>query len=256
MLIANPSIELSRVTATPPLSRDRVGIVAALPAEGQCLSRQKLYPGSHISLSGALQLQLAGIGPERAYRAAKRLLATGANALVSWGVAGGLAPHLKAGTLLLPESVQTAGGQAYRTDPRWRYALIHHLNGSLPLSCGALYQAKTILSSPQEKAHLHQQTGCVAVDMESAAVAKLAAEAQIPFIIIRAIADPAQAALPASALRALDLDGRPQPFALMASLLRHPQDLFSLCQLGRYFQAARNTLRALATRAGPTLLAP
>lgn len=230
--------------------------MAALPAEGQCLSPQKLRPGGSASLAGALQLQLAGIGPERAHRAARSLLSAGAKALVSWGVAGGLAPHLKAGTLLLPETVQTARGQAYYTDPRWRQTLIQCLDGSLSLSCAALQHIGAVLSSPREKADLYQQTRCVAVDMESAAVAKLAAEAQVPFLIIRAIADPAHATLPVSALRALDLDGRFQPFALMASLLRHPQDLFGLWQLGGYFRAAKATLRTLAARAGSTLLAP
>lgn len=196
------------------------------------------------------------MGPERAHRAAKHLLSAGAKALVSWGVAGGLAPHLKAGTLLLPETVQTTRGRAYRTDSYWRQTLIQCLDNNLSLSCGGLQHTETVLSSPQEKAELYQQTRCAAVDMESAAVAKLAAEAQVPFLIIRAIADPAHATLPASALRALDLDGRLQPLALMASLLRHPQDLFNLWQLGGYFWAAKTTLRTLAARAGPTLLAP
>lgn len=230
--------------------------MAALPAEGQCLSSQKLRPGSSVSLAGTLQLQLAGIGPERAHRAARCLLSAGAKALVSWGVAGGLAPQLKAGTLLLPETVQTTRGQAYRTDSHWRQTLIQCLDNSLSLSRGALQHTETILSSPQEKTDLYQQTRCVAADMESAAVAKLAAEAQVPFLIIRAIADPAQAALPVSALRALDPDGRLQPLALMASLLTHPQDLLGLWQLGGYFRAAKATLRAFAARVGPTLLAP
>lgn len=239
-----------------PLPAIRVGVVAALPAEGQCLSSRKLCPGGSVSLAGALQLQLAGMGPDRAHRAAKHLLAAGAKALVSWGVAGGLAPQLKAGTLLLPETVQTAKGQVYCTDSHWRQTLIQCLDDSLPLSCEALQHTETVLSLPREKADLYQQTRCVAADMESAAVARLAAEAQVPFLVIRAIADPAHAALPTSALQALDPNGRFQPFTFVTSLLRHPQDLLGLWQLGGYFRAAKTTLCTLAARTGPTLLAP
>ena len=56
------------------------------------------------------------------------------------------------------------------------------------------------VSSVAEKRSLHQRTGASTVDMESASVGAKAAEANIPFIVIRAAADPAERALPQSAL--------------------------------------------------------
>jgi adenosylhomocysteine nucleosidase len=92
--------------------------------------------------------------------------------------------------------------------------------------------------------------------MESAAVAKAAAHADVPFLVIRAVADPAQTALPTSALRALNAEGRLQGFTLLANLFKHPKDILSLWQLAEHFRAASATLQAAVTYVGPTLLAP
>jgi adenosylhomocysteine nucleosidase len=133
---------------------------------------------------------------------------------------------------------------------------MNHLDAKLPLSSAALCHMETILSSPEEKNHLYDQTRCAAVDMESAAVGKAAARAGVPFLVIRAIADPAQTVLPTSALRALDAEGQLQRFALLASLLKHPKDILGLWRLAEHFRAARTTLLAVVTAVGPTLLAP
>lgn len=256
MLIANASKAARQVTTAPPLPLIRAGVVAALPAEGDCLTKQRLRPGDEIALAGSLHLQLSGIGPERARRAAENLLSAGAKALISWGVAGGLAPHLKSGVLLLPEQVRLLNGEQYGTDPYWRQSLLERLEGKLPLSNAPLQHTETILSSSEEKTRLYRQTGCVAVDMESAAVGKAAASAGVPFLVIRAIADPAQTALPPSALKALDSKGQLQRFALLANLLKHPWEMLDLWRLARHFQAARSTLQVVTARTAPTLLAP
>ncbi|ADJ28133.1 purine phosphorylase [Nitrosococcus watsonii] len=256
MLITNARKAVRQTTVALPLSSTRTGVVAALPAEGGCLAKQRLRPGDKIVLSDSLHLQLSGIGPERAHRAAENLLSTGAKALISWGVAGGLAPHLKPGVLLLPEQVRLLNGEQYGTDPCWLQSLLERLEGTLLLSSAPLQHTEAILSSPEEKARLYRQTGCVAVDMESAAVGKAAASAGVPFLVIRAIADPAQTALPPSALKALDSKGQLQLFPLLANLLKRPWEMLDLWQLARYFQAARATLRTVVARIGPTLLAP
>ncbi|QBQ55987.1 purine phosphorylase [Nitrosococcus wardiae] len=248
--------EASQAATAPPLPSIRAGVVAALPAEGRCLTKQRLPPGSSTSLAGALRLQLSGIGPKRARQAAENLLSAGAQALISWGVAGGLAPHLNSGVLLLPQRVQCLEGEEYCADPHWRQCLLNRLEGKLLLSSAPLHHTETILSSPEEKAHLYRHSGCVAVDMESGAVGQVASQAGVPFLVIRAIADPAQIALPATALTALNTHGRLQPLALLASLLSRPGDILGLWQLAKHFRAARATLQAVVTQVGPTLLAP
>lgn len=256
MLIIDAGGGISPAAAPPPLASIQAGVVAALPAEGRCLTRQNLRPGGEASLAGSLRLQLSGIGPERARQAAEKLLSAGAQALISWGVAGGLAPGLEAGALLLPTQVQLITGETYYADRHWRQNLWERLEGKLPLTMAPLHHTEAILASAEEKARLYRQTGCAGADMESAAVAKAAAGAGVPFLAIRAVADPAHFALPASALRAVDSEGRLQPRALLTSLLAHPRDMLGLWHLAKHFGAARAALQTVAAQAGPTLLAP
>lgn len=256
MLISSFNRRLNQSVAIRSLSSIRVGVIAALPPEGRCFAKRSLSPGSDISLPGAVHLQLSGMGPERARRATEILLSAGAKALVSWGVAGGLAPYLKSGTLLLPKQVRHTEREEYCPDPQWQQRLMSRLEAKLPLSSAALCHTETILSSPEEKAYLYRQTQCVAVDMESAAIAKAATRAGVPFLIIRAIADPAQTSLPASALGALDAKGQLQPLALVTSLFKYPNNILGLWQLAKHFRAAKNTLQAVVASVGPTLLAP
>jgi adenosylhomocysteine nucleosidase len=245
---SDPALSLP-LTRIPP-GELPLGVVAALRAEGRCLMPRSAPLGAGVTV------RLSGIGPARARCTAARLVATGVKALVSWGVAGGIAPPLPAGTLLLPTHVQASGGQTYQVDKAWRQRLMEHVEGKLPCSGAPLYHTTRILSAVEEKAALYRHTGCAGVDMESAAIGEVAAQAGLPFLIVRAIADPAAAALPATALQALDEAGRLQWLALATSLLHHPQDLLGLWQLAGYFRAARTTLRTLAAQVGPTLLAP
>ena len=52
------------------------------------------------------------------------------------------------------------------------------------------------LARQRDKRHLRNQTGAVAVDMESAAVEQKAAEWKVPYLCIRAVSDTAGGALP------------------------------------------------------------
>jgi len=62
---------------------------------------------------------------------------------------------------------------------------------------------------PERKAGLFHTTGAIAVDLESHLVAQAAARAGRPFLILRAIADPASRSLPPAAVNGLDSDGNP-----------------------------------------------
>ncbi|MFO1060602.1 MAG: hypothetical protein U1E53_26975 [Dongiaceae bacterium] len=85
------------------------GGIVGLRREARLLAR--LAPGIRVACSGA--------DPGRAARLAERLLAEGAPGLVSFGLAGGLAPELAPGRLLLPASVLLPDGGALAVDPAW-----------------------------------------------------------------------------------------------------------------------------------------
>jgi adenosylhomocysteine nucleosidase len=92
--------------------------------------------------------------------------------------------------------------------------------------------------------------------MESAAVATEAKNAGVPFIAIRALADPAGMTVPQSALTALDELGGSRLVKLLKALARNPVELFALFQLARNFRAAQSTLADVARLAGSNLFVP
>ena len=63
-----------------------------------------------------------GIGHANAHRGAVRLQEAGANALMSFGVCGGIDPSLENGDVLLPVAV-TDGLETMRVSESWRDAI-------------------------------------------------------------------------------------------------------------------------------------
>jgi adenosylhomocysteine nucleosidase len=199
-------------------------------------------------------MQLSGMGPRRAGAAGKNLLGHGATALLSWGSAGGLVPALSPGSLVLPGKVIGIDESSYSTDPAWHRRLLDRLKDSLDLHQGSLAESVTALKSPAEKRSLFERTGAIAVDMESGAVAKVAREAGVPFMAVRAIADPASMAIPQSPLGAVDAFGELRLPTLLNGLIKHPAEVFDMIRLGWNFRAARVTLSKVAHLAGSHLL--
>jgi adenosylhomocysteine nucleosidase len=205
----------------------KLGLVCGLASEKKALGEA----GRAARLSGA--------EARRAETMARILADEGAEMLVSIGLAGALSPALRPGDLVLPSAVIDEQGARLEA-------------ASLPDECqsGDLLGADHIIDGPAAKSRLLSATGAVAVDMESHAVARVAAGRGIRFVIIRAIADPATQALPPTALGAVGPDGEVKTWTTVARLLRRPQDLPDLVRLGR--QAAQG-LQTLRDRVPPIL---
>jgi adenosylhomocysteine nucleosidase len=80
--------------------------------------------------------------------------------------------------------------------------------------------------------------------MESAAVARIAQAANIPFFSLRVICDPARVAVPRAISMCLDQNGNVRFQAVVRNLARRPSTVFGLLRLGRYYAVARSALRA------------
>ncbi len=187
---------------------------------------------------------------DRTRRAIAQLIAEGASALVSFGICGGLDPALGSGALILPHAVSSEDGRHRRVDAALRGALAAALGrAGIAAAGGDVIGAARAADTPSRKAALHRRSGAIAVDLESHLVADAAAAAGIPFAVLRAVADPAERALPPAALIGLDAAGRPALGRVLLSLARQPGQLPTLLQL------ARDTRRALAAlrRAGNAL---
>jgi adenosylhomocysteine nucleosidase len=220
----------------------RVAAVAGFPAETKCLRAL----GLGVACSGG--------SADRARLEAQRLVAEGAAALVSFGFAGGLAPGLRAGDLLLPEIVRGAGLLSWPVDPVWRERVHARLAaGGIEPAAGAVAGSDRILATAADKRTLFEAVGALAVDMESHAVAAVASEAKIPFLVLRAIADPADQVVPQVAREALRPDGGIRIRATFGGLLRQPGDLMALIRLARQSTLALAALRRGARLAGPRL---
>ena len=197
-----------------------LGIVSGMASETLALGKWVDDPRVRVAVSGA--------DPDRAEAEARRLVAEGASGLLSWGIAGGLAPALKTGAVVRPAVVAGPG------DQRWEVML-----GS---GDGVLAGYDRLVRHPSAKAGLRAATGAMAVDMESHRVACVAAEAGIPFGTYRVVSDPAERTLPALAEQALGEDGRPRIGPILWGLLSRPGDLPDLIRAGRDSRVALDVL--------------
>jgi hopanoid-associated phosphorylase len=219
-----------------------VGIVTGLRFEARCLRGLDLA----VACSGG--------SAERARAEAAALVANGAAALISFGLAGGLAPDLRPGDLLLPESVCTPDGGSASIDRAWRERLDARLaSRGLRAMGGPLAGSEHVVASPAEKQALRAATGAMAVDMESHAVAAVAGARGLPFLILRAVADPVDRAIPQTAIESLRPDGKIRALAVLGGIIRQPAQLLALLRLARDTTAAIRTLRRAAVAAGPAL---
>lgn len=224
-------------------------MVAALGLEVRCLTGRASRPGDVVLLAPDTRVARAGIGAERAARAARRLIDAGVTGLVSWGLAAGLDPAIAAGSLLVPDAIVAHDGQRFSVATQWRARVCQALAPTAVIG-GVLREAEAPLAEPSAKAALRALSGAVGADMESAAVAREAARARVELLVIRAISDGATRALPTLALAALDEDGCIAIGGLCRAALAAPRQLAALPALARDVRAATLSLRAVAaTRA-------
>jgi len=194
------------------------------------------------------------MGKVRAEQASQKLLATGANALISWGFAGALAERIKAGDLLLPSNIINRKGHCFPIDPAWCQRLQRQLSPYLNIHNGGLVSSDSVIADDEQRRQMQRQYDAAAVDMESVAIAACAEQAGVPFVAIRAISDTNGIPIPGTVTRAIDPYGRLHCGGLMR-LLAQPQYWPLLWRLSRDARAATITLTKTARLAGPSLCA-
>lgn len=207
---------------------------------------------ARIARRAGLAAAASGGEPARTRAAIQSLIAGGATSLVSFGICGGLDPTLAPGRLLLPEAVRDEGGVRLGVDPAWHARVAAALAArGLTVLTGDILGAERIVASAARKAALRRATGALAADLESHHLARAALAAGLPFLVLRAVADPADRALPPAALIELDSSGRPALAAVLLSLLRDPLQLPALLRVA---EDTRRALRALDRAVGAAAL--
>ncbi|MFQ5346248.1 MAG: hypothetical protein ACE5ED_00185 [Rhodothalassiaceae bacterium] len=230
----------------------RIGIVTGLAFEARALERA----ARRTSVADRVRIHCAGPGPARARAAAEHLLAQGTGLLLSAGLAGGLDPALAPGDALLAEAVIAPDGARYDADAARLDMTMRVLGDVEGVRRGVLLGSGTPVTSPVEKARLYRDTGAHAVDMESHAVAAVAAAAAVPFLALRVLADPAHQAIPAAALAGMRADGRVDPWPVMRAMLGRPAMCAGMLRLSRQSRVARRRLGCLGERLLARLVGP
>ena len=223
-----------------------VGIVCALASEARHLGPTVRLAEPLGSLSDGTLVATTGMGWSAASTGARALVAAGAKALASWGMAGGLDPTLQAGAILLPEEIVAAGGRTHWTEPGWRNRVCAAVAVHAPVRGGKLLTSAKAVGSVADKSALFQSTGAVAVDMESAAVAEIAEQQGVPFLAVRVVVDSAADVLPRAVTAAADNEGHLQIWRLIGALALAPNELAPLIRLARRYRAANRSLAAIA----------
>ena len=190
-------------------------IVAALAEElatglNLCTRREKqrrpglsLWTGEYRGRTA--QFLKLGIGPHRAAAELSAALATlKPNAVLNIGYAGALDPALELGDIVIGTradllSSESRGAPLDRLglEGSWPLCAADELLGKA-LSCGLRARAGIVLTSrwvmgaPEHKRILFDRFGAAVVDMETAALARVAAAASVPLGCARAVSDRAQ----------------------------------------------------------------
>jgi adenosylhomocysteine nucleosidase len=187
-------------------------------------------------------LAVSGIGQAAACAAAHALLDAGASALMTFGMAGGLDPALKCGSIVLPTELIAPSGRRFAACRSWRERVAAAISPLRGVTEGDLLTSLHAIDTPADKAAAFRTSGAAAVDMESAAVAQVAADHDVPFIAVRVIVDTAADTLP-HAVVAASRAGSVQVGRLLAGLVMAPGEIAALIRLAQRYRIAMRSLR-------------
>jgi len=224
----------------------KIGVLVPLPQEMRSLTKEKVPLGSCKSLSPNIIVCQTGVGSTKTKKAAQQLLSLGVEFLISWGSAAGLSPNLSGGDLILPHLVKSPAG-TFAADNSFYKRLLSEIPKDLPIHHGSIYHTEELLDSIESKTNIFSTTRCLAADMESAALAALASEKNIPFAVVRAISDPANLKLPKALLQTPPIGSRFDTWKFLKKAILFPTEWFLILKLARNFQKARKTLNIGAT---------
>ncbi|MGR8920123.1 MAG: phosphorylase family protein [Gammaproteobacteria bacterium] len=220
----------------------RFGFIAAMQPEAavfEAASGQLANGAEYVVL-------LSGPGQKNAARAANTLLRSGCDALVSWGMAGGVAPALGTGDVVVSAGAMAGTGERLEFAPDAAADFRARLADRLAPLDGIAMSASAAALTVGDKARLYSQFGADTVDLESAAIAYVARSARAGFACVRVVVDDARFDVPAAALAGLADDGSVAVGKTVLALVEHPEQLLRMLRLARHFRRALASLETAA----------
>ena len=215
----------------------KLGIITGMHFEAEILreAAQSLPEASRPII------QCHGLGRAAASQAAEEAIDQGAQALLSFGIAGGLDPDLLPGDIITPTYIRD-GAKALFADAAWT-ARLEQETGSRALP---MAHTATIIMTRAEKTKMFHATQGVATDMESYGVGEASLAHNLPFAVLRVVADTAWDPLPSVAVAAARTDGSVNVMKSVFGAITRPWQIPALIRLGTRTNRARKTLQALA----------
>jgi hopanoid-associated phosphorylase len=176
--------------------------------------------------------------PDTLSAALTAVIAKGCRGVISFGIAGGLVPHLQPGSCIVARSIVTPH-QRINTHLEWASRLLQSIPGAVH---GDLAGSNRLVALPADKLALGHATGAMAVDMESIVAVRLAAAHGLPFAAVRVVADACHRELPPAAQIGLTAGGSPDLAAVLRSVMAQPRQIGALTRVGLDARAARSAL--------------
>jgi adenosylhomocysteine nucleosidase len=231
----------------------RLGIVTALKEELAAIRR------ALPDVSGEqLRLLRGGVGPISAARAAEQLLKATPppTVLCSSGFCGGLCDGVDVGDVIVADCIIAPDASVARTivDAQLVAAMRAALSeAKIRFHVGGIAGSASAVTGCDAKRALGQSCKAVAVDMETAAVARVASAAGVPVIALRVISDSVLDELPAEVGGFLNEEGNVRVGNVARFALRSPRNMKTLWQLKSRTDKAVASLSAAWKAVWPAL---
>lgn len=177
---------------------------------------------------------------------AEELVKQGATALLSFGVAGGLAKGLTPESVIIGTRVVDRHGKLWACDA----GLIERFTlAAAAALTGPVFGSDVIIGTSAEKERIQAETQALIVDMESHILAETAARHALPFGVLRGVSDDADAPLPDAVLHGINEDGSENIPGVLKSLLKDPTQLPALLHFAKNTGIALKRLEEVICRA-------
>lgn len=216
------------------------GILVATDEEARPLVEAlSLETAGHLSgfpfwVGRDLVMVRSGMGPAVAEAATRALLRIfSPDRLLLTGVAGGLAPESECGQLVISAD----------SDSRWLEQAVQALPEA---RVGTVVSRAEVLITSDTKRLLYEETGALAVDMETASAVRVAGG--LPWLGLRVIADGPDFSMPLDFNELSTPAGLPDYPAILAGLARRPRALPGMLALARRTARATSVMASAVAR--------
>ncbi len=248
----------------------KIGIITAMPEEFHAVAKSlgtaaagrlgTYRSGCFRSAGNDVTLMESGMGFDNAAAAAETLIRAGQpDLLISTGFCGGIAPELQAGDLVVAQQivlVSVGGSEELPANfsPLGQAFVAAQAGEGRRIYGGTFVSTSTITSKNALAEFLSGRYPCPVVEMESGAIAAVAAAKSIPLLAIRAVSDTAAEELTFSLDEFCDAGMRRIRLAnVLLTVLRKPHIIPQLLRLSRSSRRAAASITSALSALFPPL---